>query len=197
MSRPTVFVVVLAAWSLAVLGPAEPAVAGERWRPPVDAAVVDPFRPPSHRYGPGNRGLEYGVDAGDPVRAVAGGVVRWSGVVAGRAYVSIDHGSGLWSTVGPLESRRVLRGATVRRGDPVGAATPGMHLTARLDRVYVDPQLLLDGAEVSVALVDGVAPPALRSAGPVRPAPAVVAGRHLGRAVSGVLDAGGPAVVPG
>src|SRR5690606_27291950 len=36
------------------LAPAE-AVA---YSAPVDAAVADPFRPPDHPYGPGNRGLE-------------------------------------------------------------------------------------------------------------------------------------------
>ncbi|MEL7210808.1 MAG: hypothetical protein AAGK32_21650, partial [Actinomycetota bacterium] len=42
-----------------------------RWTPPVAAAVVDPFRPPAGPYAPGNRGIEYGVDDGDPVVAVA------------------------------------------------------------------------------------------------------------------------------
>ena len=40
--------------------------------PPVDAPVVDPFRPPAGPYGAGNRGLEYGTRPGTEVRAVPG-----------------------------------------------------------------------------------------------------------------------------
>ncbi len=158
--------------SIAVAGvlSAPRALADDRWTSPVDGPVVDPFRPPTHAYGAGNRGLEYGVAAGTPVHAVDGGVVRWSGVVAGRAYVSIDHGGGLWSTYGPLDERSVLRGQRVGRGVALGTAADGFHLTARVDGIYVDPQLLLDGATVQVALVDGVAPPS-GAPGLGRPAP--------------------------
>ena len=159
------------------------AFADERWSPPVDGPVVDPFRPPSHAYGPGNRGLEYGVGPGETVRAVSAGVVRWSGVVAGRAYVSVDHGSGLWSTYGPLEDRDVLRGQRVGRGAVLGTTADAFHLTARVDGVYVDPQLLLDGAELTVALLSGVPPPAgavgLSRAAPTFESPFVAAVRQM------------------
>ena len=32
------------------------------YRPPVDAPVVDPFRPPAERWSAGNRGVEYATD---------------------------------------------------------------------------------------------------------------------------------------
>ena len=41
--------------------------------PPVDAPIVDPFRPPPCAWCPGNRGIEYDVPAGTPVRAAAAG----------------------------------------------------------------------------------------------------------------------------
>ena len=53
--------------------------------------VVDPFRAPACAWCPGNRGLEYAPPPGPPVRAVAAGVVTFTGVVAGTRYVVVDH----------------------------------------------------------------------------------------------------------
>src|SRR5690348_15131411 len=63
--------------------------------PPVDAPVVDPFRPPITPYGPGNRGLDYGTQPGDPVRASAEGEVIFAGQVGGTLHVTIRHADGL------------------------------------------------------------------------------------------------------
>ena len=41
------------------------------YQPPVDAEVVDGFRPPATRFGAGNRGLEYATTPGTEVRAAA------------------------------------------------------------------------------------------------------------------------------
>src|SRR4051794_12599798 len=51
------------------------------YRAPVDARVIDPFRPPSNPYAAGNRGIDYGVTPGTPVRAAATGVVVFAGQV--------------------------------------------------------------------------------------------------------------------
>ena len=64
------------------------------FRPPVDAPVADPFRPPEDPYGPGNRGIEYDTEPGSVVRAAAAGSVVFSGAVAGSLYVTLDHGGG-------------------------------------------------------------------------------------------------------
>ena len=113
------------------------------WGRPVEAAVVDPFRPPSDPFGPGNRGLEYATVSGDVVRAVADGVVRFAGPVAGAPVVVVDHG-GLWSTYTSLAARLVARGQPVVRGQEVAQASEGFHLTARMDGHYLDPAELLD-----------------------------------------------------
>ena len=55
------------------------------YRLPVDAPVVDGFRPPTTPYGPGNRGLEYATVAGTEVRAAAGGRVTFAGRWRARA----------------------------------------------------------------------------------------------------------------
>ena len=43
------------------------------YSPPVDAPVVDGFRPPATPYGAGNRGIDYATVPGTPVRAAADG----------------------------------------------------------------------------------------------------------------------------
>ena len=115
------------------------------WRAPVSAPVIDPFRPPSHAYGPGNRGLEYGAEIGAPVTAVADGTITYAGVVAGRRYVVVTHQGGLRSTLGPLATSTVVSGQGVSGGQRLGTAGAGFHLTARAGDHYIDPQPLLEG----------------------------------------------------
>jgi murein DD-endopeptidase MepM/ murein hydrolase activator NlpD len=131
-------------------GPAPAATLGRAdlgcpWRQPVDAPVVDWFRPPAHRYGPGNRGLEYGVTPGQDVTAVAGGEVGFVGPVGGRRYIVVAHPSGIRSTYGPLDSIQVARGQSVGAGQLLGTAGQGLHLTARVGDRYLDPAPLLAG----------------------------------------------------
>jgi murein DD-endopeptidase MepM/ murein hydrolase activator NlpD len=125
-----------------VLAPSSPSCP---WVSPVDAPVVDPFRPPAGPYGPGNRGLEYGAEPGAVVTAVADGQVTFAGQVGGRRFVVITHQSGLRSTYGPLDRVDVVRGQVVARGQPIATASSGLHLTARRGDRYLDPQPLLDG----------------------------------------------------
>ncbi|MDH4075971.1 MAG: M23 family metallopeptidase [Acidimicrobiia bacterium] len=137
------------AWSLVPPAP-RPDAAGCPWIAPVDAPVVDGFRAPPNPYGPGNRGLEYGVTAGQPVVAVAAGRVGFVGPVAGRRYVVVEHPGGVRSTYGPLASTAVVGGQQVAAGEGVGEAAPGLLLTARLGsgrtQRYIDPAPLLAGA---------------------------------------------------
>lgn len=145
-----VFLVALAVWS--------PPAAAE-WVHPVDAPVTDSFRPPRTRFGAGNRGLEYGTEGGEVVRAVDAGTVVFAGSVGGYRHVVVDHGEGLRSTYAFVERVDVVRGQSVRQGHAVALAGPGVHLTARLGSTYVDPMLLIRGAEVVVRLRSGVEPP--------------------------------------
>jgi murein DD-endopeptidase MepM/ murein hydrolase activator NlpD len=125
-------------------GPPDGADCRRPWVEPVDAAVVDPFRPPDRVYGPGNRGIEYGVEPGQPVVAVDGGVVAFAGPVAGSPVVVIDHGGGLRSSFVHLADRSVGRGEVVSRGRAIGSAGPGFHLGARVGGRYIDPAELVD-----------------------------------------------------
>ncbi len=150
------------------------------WEHPVDAGVVDPFRPPASRFGAGNRGLEYGTAGGETVRAVDDGTVVFAGSVGGRRHVVIDHGNGLRSAYAFVSPASVARGQVVAQGQAVAVADAGFHLTARLGQEYVDPMLLMAGAEVLVHLVPGSLPAVPPHAMTARPRP-----------LAAVLDAAG------
>jgi len=125
------------------------AIGSHRW--PVRSTVVATWQASANPYGPGHRGVDLAVASGDPVAAMAGGVVGFAGVVAGRAWVSVDHPGGLRTTVGPLAVVAVAAGEEVRQGEFVGTAagtahadartprTGRLHVSARVDGNYVDP----------------------------------------------------------
>ena len=89
--------------ALAVVQPAGAAAAG-CLRPPVAAPIADHFRDPPCPWCAGNRGLQYAVAAGTPVRAAAAGTVTFAGLVAGVRYVVLAHADGLRATYGGLAS---------------------------------------------------------------------------------------------
>jgi murein DD-endopeptidase MepM/ murein hydrolase activator NlpD len=120
------------------------------WPLPGPQVVARRFDPPAQRWLPGHRGVDLAGFTGSPVRAVADGVVSYSGVVAGTGVLSIRHGDGVLSTYQPVEDRAAT-GSPVRAGETVGALAPGghcllrscLHLGARRGELYLDPLLLL------------------------------------------------------
>jgi hypothetical protein len=128
-----------------VLATAPAAASNGGWLPPVDAPVIDPFRPPAQRWHAGNRGLAYGTTHGQPVVAVADGTVTFVGTVGRHRHLVIDHGGGLRSTAAFVAEALVVRGQRVGRGQLVARASTGFHLTARLGDQYIDPALLIAG----------------------------------------------------
>ena len=113
------------------------------YAPPVDAPIVDPFREPACAQCAGNRGLEYATAPGAPVRAVAGGTVSFSGVVAGTRYVVVDQPDGYRATYGRLAAATVGPGAAVRAGAVVGTTSAMFYFGLRVGETYVDPAPLL------------------------------------------------------
>ncbi|MGQ0831809.1 MAG: peptidoglycan DD-metalloendopeptidase family protein [Microthrixaceae bacterium] len=126
--------------------------------PPVDAPVVDPFRPPPGPYGAGNRGLEYGTAPETVVRAAAAGVVSFAGAVAGSRHVTIRHPDGLRTTYSFLSAIHVVVGQRVAQGDGVGATVGRLHFSARAGDAYFDPASLFTSG-VRVRLVPFDEPP--------------------------------------
>jgi murein DD-endopeptidase MepM/ murein hydrolase activator NlpD len=111
---------------------------------PAHGAVVRGFDARAGPYGPGHRGIDIAAPAGTIARAPAAGKVVFAGPVAGTTWVSLLVAPGVRVTLGPLLDPTTAR--RVRLGDPLGRVGPGhqvggvtLHLSARVDGVYVDP----------------------------------------------------------
>ncbi|MFJ3382587.1 MULTISPECIES: murein hydrolase activator EnvC family protein [unclassified Curtobacterium] len=136
------------------------------WVWPTGSRVVERgWEPPSDDYAAGHRGIDVSAPLGSTAVAVDDGVVTFSGPVGGRTVVTIDHGSGLVSTLDSVVPR-VAKGDVVRQGAPVGevavghcpATAPCVHLGARLEDRYVDPTPYLPAAEWPVLLPESAWP---------------------------------------
>lgn len=148
-----------------VVGASPPAIAApdslalSGWIWPVDGfRLARPFVAPAHAYGPGHRGIDLEPTGTSAVRAPAAGVVAFSGPVAGRGILTIDHGDGLVTTLEPVASD-LRPGDAVARGDPVGSiavgghAAPGsVHFGVRRHGEYINPMLLLGGVPRAILL---------------------------------------------
>ncbi|GAA2013330.1 hypothetical protein GCM10009739_27460 [Microbacterium ulmi] len=121
--------------------------------------LTAPYEQPAHRYAAGHRGIDLApTEAAADLLAPADGIIAFSGRVAGRGILTIDHGDGLVTTLEPVDSA-LEPGAIVRRGQTVGTiaagghAAPGdVHFGVRLDGEYVNPLLLLGGVPRAVLL---------------------------------------------
>jgi len=117
-----------------------------------------PFVAPPHAYGSGHRGLDLRPLAGDVLVAPAAGIIAFSGPVAGRGILTIDHGDGWVTTLEPIDSE-LTAGTPVGRGEPVGSVALGghtdpgaVHFGVRRNGEYVNPLLLLGGVPRAVLL---------------------------------------------
>lgn len=120
-----------------------------QYEPPVVAAVVDAFRPPSTFAGSGNRGLEYDTVAGQAVVASAEGTVVFAGQVGGSNHVTVRHSDGLRTSYSQLDQIFVRMGDTVAAQQQLGAATVDFHFGVRVGETYLDPAALF-GASAAV-----------------------------------------------
>jgi triacylglycerol esterase/lipase EstA (alpha/beta hydrolase family) len=143
--------------TLVALCAAPPARAGApaavTYRPPVDAPVVDPFRPADPNWKSGNRGLEYATTPGTAVGASAAGEVVFAGPVADGLHVVVLHDDGLRTSYSFLQLVAVKRGDKVTQGQAVGTAGDRFHFGARAGDAYLDPALLFGGGPPQVHLV--------------------------------------------
>jgi murein DD-endopeptidase MepM/ murein hydrolase activator NlpD len=127
--------------------------AAECWPASVTGTVVDPFRAPACAWCPGNRGIEYEVAAGTRPRAVAAGIVSFSGVVAGERYVVVDLPNGWKLTYGRLVDSHLHVGDAVIAGSIVGSAAGPFYFGLRVDGAPVDPAPYLGVATGTPRLV--------------------------------------------
>jgi murein DD-endopeptidase MepM/ murein hydrolase activator NlpD len=170
---------------------AEPARGRGTWVRPVAGRIVEPFRAPRTRFGPGHVGVDFSAARGTPVHAAGPGTVAFAGLVAGARYVVIRHAGGLRTTYAFLASIGVRTGEALTRGAVVGTTggrgenhEPGvLHFGLRIADAYVDPMQLFAAdadptdltALVHLAPLDPAPLDEARSwaAGPVEPRPPV------------------------
>lgn len=156
---------------LGLLVPADPAAAlaprqgapppegtGVDYAPPVDAPITDPFRPPTHHYGSGNRGIEYATVPGTPVVAIGVGTVVFAGNVGGSLHVTVEHPDGLRSSYSFLAEVHTFVGRHVEQGERLGTAGTFLHLGVRAGHDYLDPALLFGDGIPAVHLVPHTPP---------------------------------------
>ncbi|SFO84860.1 Peptidase family M23 [Amycolatopsis arida] len=129
------------------------------WPLSPDPPVTRNFDPPATSYGSGHRGVDLGAAPGQPVLAAGEGVVVFSGTLAGRGVVSIDHDGGLRTTYEPLVPGVVV-GDQVFRGQVIGEVVTGhpgcpaaacLHWGVRRGAEYLNP-LRLVGPETRFRL---------------------------------------------
>lgn len=116
------------------------------YSPPSEGPVLDPFRPPAHVGGAGNRGIEYHASFG-VARSAAAGVVVFSGLVAGRQVMSVVHADGVRTTYTGLMERFLEAGAPVAQGQGLGWSEDFLHFGAIKGEHYLDPQVLIDRSQ--------------------------------------------------
>jgi len=143
--------------SVALGAPGEPQDADPVGVWPLDPApeVVAGFDPPSSTWGAGHRGVDLLGHPGQAVRAALAGVVSFTGSIAGRGVVVVDHG-GTRTTYEPV-TPGVAVGDAVAAGDRIGVlALPGSHCLPRAclhwgwlrGGTYLDPLRLVGAGPV-------------------------------------------------
>ena len=131
---------------------------GEAWRWPLDGdpTVVRPFDPPAQPWLPGHRGVDLAAPPGAVVRAAGAGVVRFSGLIAGRTVISVEHSGGLVTTYEPVTAPAPA-GTTITTGQQIGLLSAGhegcpaiacLHWGLRDGSGYLDPLSLLGHGRV-------------------------------------------------
>lgn len=116
------------------------------YRSPVEAPVIDRFRPPSKPFGPGNVGIDYATTPGSDVGAAADGKVVFAGPVGAGLHVVVLHADGIRTSASFLATVEVRRGQLVAAGQTLGTSGPSLHFGARAGDAYIDPLVLLGGA---------------------------------------------------
>jgi murein DD-endopeptidase MepM/ murein hydrolase activator NlpD len=114
-------------------------------------AVLRPFDQPRDQWSPGHRGVDLLAAVGQPVLSAGDGIVAFSGVVAGRGVLTVQHSDGIRTTYEPVVGR-LASGTLVHRGTPVGILSDGpghclplhcLHWGAISGEAYRDPLSLL------------------------------------------------------
>ncbi|HYU14702.1 MAG TPA: peptidoglycan DD-metalloendopeptidase family protein [Candidatus Acidoferrum sp.] len=142
------------------LGPAMELEPGKTWTMPVEANRISSgfgkvrFDPTTPTHTRTHKGIDMTAPAGTPVHAARGGEVVRAGTSIGGFgnLVVIDHGGGIRSFYGHLQSVGVKKGDRVEVGSPIGAVGstgrstgPHLHFEVRRDGKSIDPTTDIQG----------------------------------------------------
>jgi murein DD-endopeptidase MepM/ murein hydrolase activator NlpD len=124
---------------------------------PIRGRVLRGYEPPPSPYESGHRGIDIAALFGSTITAPKEGVVAFAGWVGGALFISIDHSDGVRTTYSWLSETLVRKGQAVARGESIGRSghghpdvpEPHLHFGARVGSDYIDPMLLLEGADAS------------------------------------------------
>ena len=136
------------------VGSAAPAFGTYEW--PVEGPIIRFFEPPATPFSAGHRGIDIAVPFGTPIHAPAAGTVTFAGWIAGSMFMTLDHGDGVRTSYSWLSGFAVAKGDSVHRDEVIAytghghpdVVTPHLHFSARVNGVYVDPLLLLEGLDL-------------------------------------------------
>lgn len=138
------------------------------WRWPLNGSprILRRFAPPPEPWLTGHRGIDLAAPATTPVLAAGQGTIGYTGSVAGRGVVTVDHPGGLRTTYLPVTAA-VRQGDPVSPGDHLGTVEPGfphcpescLHWGLRRATAYLDPLLLLGHARIRLLPYWHVKPP--------------------------------------
>lgn len=112
--------------------------------------VLRGFEQPEFEWSAGHRGVDLGLDVGDPVLAAEDGIVDFAGMVAGKPVMALVHADGIRTTYQPVHAI-AKAGDTVAAGQEIGRLAhpvdgyPGLHWGALVGKdSYIDPLGLLE-----------------------------------------------------
>ena len=146
-------------------GSRPPSGPGRAWPAAGPSGILRRFDAPPVRWAAGHRGVDLAIADGEVVRAAAAGVIAFSGMVAGRAVVTVEHpGTGvppLRTTYLPVAGSLPV-GTAVSAGEIIGRPAPGaghcaagcLHWGLLRGERYLDPLALL-GARSGPATTAG------------------------------------------
>jgi len=146
---PTISIVGVVFFLIATCAPATNLAHAQlvvRYRPPVDAPIVEHFHLPPKPWMAGNRGIDYATEPGSSIHAAAAGEVIFAGEVGGWLHVTVRHEDGLRTTYSFVQSISVKKGMRVTAETEVALAGEKFHFGIRTpDDMYLDPEKFLRG----------------------------------------------------
>ena len=126
------------------------------WPTEGEHRILRDFRAPSTPWGPGHRGLDLAA-GGEDIIAPTGGVISFSGDVAGRGVLTLRTPEGLLISMEPVEAL-VSSGDRVSQGELIATLHPGhcaqlcVHLGLRVEGQYRSARRELGVLQRSVLL---------------------------------------------